>query len=100
MLESLVELLVDLFLIALTLLTGFCIVGSITAALRAVSHGSAKVNTSGLVQPEMGEYAPLVNITLGADPDWNFPERQHSGLWNESESPSSRLSTLTSSGGQ
>jgi hypothetical protein len=64
MLESTVELLVSLFLIALTLLIGSCIVGSIIAALRAVSHGSARVNTSGLVQPEMGECAPLVNITL------------------------------------
>jgi hypothetical protein len=63
MLESLVELLVGLFLIALTLLIGSCIVGSITAALRAVNHGSARVNTSGLVQLEMGEHAPLVNTT-------------------------------------
>jgi hypothetical protein len=64
MLESIVELLVSLCLIALILLIGSCIVGSIVAALRAVSHGSAKVNTSGLVQPEMRECAPLVNITL------------------------------------
>jgi len=38
MLESIVELLVGLFLIVLTLLIGSSIVGSIVAALRAVSH--------------------------------------------------------------
>ena len=41
MLEGIVELLVSLFLIALTLLIGSCIVGSIVAALRAVNCGSA-----------------------------------------------------------
>lgn len=41
MLESIVELLAGLFLIALTLLMGSCIVGSIVAALRAVSNGSS-----------------------------------------------------------
>jgi hypothetical protein len=46
MLESIVELLVGLFLIGLTLLVGACIVGSIVAALRAVSHGSATMNIS------------------------------------------------------
>jgi hypothetical protein len=51
--ESIVELLVALFLIALTLLIGSCIVGSIVAALRAVGHGSATVNIGVLVQPEM-----------------------------------------------
>jgi hypothetical protein len=64
MLESIVELLVGPLLIALTLLGGSCIVGSIVVALRVVSHGSAKVNTSGLVQPEMRECAPVVDITL------------------------------------
>ncbi len=39
MLESIVELLVGLFLIALTLMIVSCIVGSIVAALRAVSRG-------------------------------------------------------------
>jgi hypothetical protein len=38
MLESVVGLLSALFLAALTLLIGFCIVGSIVAALRAVSR--------------------------------------------------------------
>jgi len=45
MLESIVELLGGLFLSALTLLIGSCIVGSIVAALRAVSPGSAAVST-------------------------------------------------------
>lgn len=40
MLESVVELLGGLFLGALTLLIGSCIVVSIVAALRAVSGGS------------------------------------------------------------
>jgi hypothetical protein len=45
MLESTIELLGDLLLSALTLLIGSCIVGSIVAALRAVSRGSATVIT-------------------------------------------------------
>jgi len=44
MLESIVELLVSLFLSALTSLLGSCIVGSMVIALRAVNRGSA-VNT-------------------------------------------------------
>jgi hypothetical protein len=43
MLESTVELLSDLCLSALTLLIGFCIVGSIVAALRAVGRGNGTV---------------------------------------------------------
>jgi hypothetical protein len=41
MLESTIVLLGDLLLSALTLLIGSCVVGSIVAALRAVSRGSA-----------------------------------------------------------
>jgi hypothetical protein len=41
---SAVELLGDVLLSALTLLIGSCIVGSIVAALRAVSRGSATAN--------------------------------------------------------
>jgi hypothetical protein len=41
MLESTVDLLNGLFLIAMILLTAVCIVGSIVAALRAVSRGTA-----------------------------------------------------------
>jgi hypothetical protein len=44
MLESTVELLGGLCLSALTLLIGFCIVGSIVAALRAVGRGSGTVS--------------------------------------------------------
>jgi hypothetical protein len=40
MLESIVELLCDLFLSALTFVIGSCIVGSIVAALRAVGGGA------------------------------------------------------------
>jgi hypothetical protein len=45
MLQNTVELLGGLSLIALPLLIGFCIVGSIVAALRAVSRGSVTVST-------------------------------------------------------
>jgi hypothetical protein len=41
MLDSAVDLLNGLFFIAMILLTAVCIVGSIVAALRAVSHGTA-----------------------------------------------------------
>ena len=41
MLESTVDLLNGLFLIAMILLIAVCIVGSIVAALRAVSRGNA-----------------------------------------------------------
>jgi hypothetical protein len=41
MLENAIDLLAGLFLTALTLLIGSCIVGSTVAALRAVSHGDA-----------------------------------------------------------
>jgi hypothetical protein len=44
MLESAIGLLSALFLTALTLVIGFCIVGSIVAALRAVSRGSSTVS--------------------------------------------------------
>jgi len=46
MLESIVELLFGLFWGALTLMVGSCIVGSIAAALRAVSHEITTVNTT------------------------------------------------------
>lgn len=45
MLESAIELLGDLLLSALTLLIGFCVVGPIVAALRAVSRESATTST-------------------------------------------------------
>jgi len=46
MLESIVELLFGLFLGALTLLVGSSVVGSIVAALRAVSREITRVNTT------------------------------------------------------
>jgi hypothetical protein len=46
MLEGTVELLGGLCLMALVLLLSFCIVGSIVAALRAVSRAGAAVNQS------------------------------------------------------
>lgn len=45
MLESTVDLMSGLCLTALILLMSICIVGSIVAALRAVSQGSAMVST-------------------------------------------------------
>ena len=45
MLESAVELLGGLFLTALTLLIGSCIVGSMVAALRAVNRVDATVSS-------------------------------------------------------
>jgi hypothetical protein len=45
MLENIVDLVGCIFVSALTLLAGSCTVGSIVAALRAVSHGSMTVNT-------------------------------------------------------
>ena len=44
MLDSIVESLVGLCLIALPFLISFCIVGSIVAALRAIRRGRAAVN--------------------------------------------------------
>jgi hypothetical protein len=55
MLEGIVELLVCLFLSALTLLIGSCIVGSIVAALRSVNRGNP-VNT-GIGTERRGGYA-------------------------------------------
>jgi len=46
MLETIVELLFGLFLGALTLFVGSCIVGSIVAAVRAVSREITTVNTT------------------------------------------------------
>jgi hypothetical protein len=44
MVENIVDLVGCIFLSALALLVGSCIVGSIVAALRAVSRGSVTVN--------------------------------------------------------
>jgi hypothetical protein len=56
MLESIVDLLDGLFLIAAIVLMVFCIVGSIIAALRAVSGGTATSRGSpGKFVEDMGE---------------------------------------------
>jgi hypothetical protein len=52
MLESTVDLLNGLFLIAMILLTAVCIVGSIVAALGAVSRGHA---TSGSIEEKFAD---------------------------------------------
>jgi len=74
MLESTVELLGGLFLIALPLLITFCIFGSIVAALRAVSRGSATVSTRReeitIAQGERKNWRELCKAALDArDPD-------------------------------
>jgi hypothetical protein len=74
MLESAVELLADLFLIALTLTISFCIVGSIVAAIRAVGRGSVTVSTRReeitMAQGERKNWRELCKAALGAkDPD-------------------------------
>jgi hypothetical protein len=61
MLESTVELLGNLFLAALTLLIGACIVGSIVAALRAVSRGSATAISKGV--NEVFGFASAIRMT-------------------------------------
>jgi hypothetical protein len=50
MLEIPVELLGGLLLSAVMLLIGSCIVGSIVAAIRAVSRGSASLSTRGVTE--------------------------------------------------
>lgn len=58
MLESTVNLLGDVFLAALTLLIGSCVVGSIIVALRAIHHGSAIVT-----RKEVNEVCELAGAT-------------------------------------
>jgi hypothetical protein len=74
MLENTVELVGGLCLIALPLLISFCIVGSIVAALRAVSRGSGTVSTRKeqitMAQGERKNWRELCKSALGAkDPD-------------------------------
>ncbi len=73
MLESTVELLGGLCLSALPLLISFCIVGSIVAALRAVSRASAIANTKGKVLGFVAE------VTVWGDLDHDIPRSQMSG---------------------
>jgi hypothetical protein len=79
MLEGTVDLVGGLCLIALPLLISFCIVGSIAAALRAVSGGSASVSTVTvstrkeeitMASGERKNWRELCKAALGAkDPD-------------------------------
>ena len=74
MLENTVELVGGLCLIALPLLISFCIVGSIVAALRAVSRGSGTVSMRKeqitMAQGERKNWRELCKSALGAkDPD-------------------------------
>jgi hypothetical protein len=65
MLESVVELLCDLFLCALTLMISSFIVGSMVAALRAVSRGSAT------------RFGCLAGVTISRDHDQHTPVQEH-----------------------
>lgn len=74
MMEGTIELLGGLCLIALPLLLSFCIVGSIVAALRAVTRGSATVTKRRdeitMAQGERKNWRELCKAALGAkDPD-------------------------------
>jgi hypothetical protein len=77
MLEGTAELLGGLCLIALPLLISFCLVGSIVAALQAVSRGSATVTLVStrtekftMAQGERRNWRELCKAALGAkDPD-------------------------------
>ncbi len=73
MLESTVELLGGLGLSALPLLVSFCIVGSIVAALRAVSRASATVSTKGKV------FGFVAEVTVWDDLNHDIPRSQMSG---------------------
>jgi hypothetical protein len=68
MLKSIVELLCDLFLCALTLMIIVFIVGSIVAALRAVSRGSAT------------RFGSLAGVTISRDHDQHTPVQEHTLL--------------------
>jgi hypothetical protein len=74
MLENIVELLGSLCFIVLPLLISFCIVGSIVAALRAVSRGSVSVSKRReeitMAQGERKNWRELCKAALDArDPD-------------------------------
>jgi hypothetical protein len=65
MLESIVELLCDLFLCALTVMISSLFVGSMVAALRAVSRGSAT------------RFGCLAGVTISRDHDQHTPVQEH-----------------------
>jgi hypothetical protein len=68
MLESIVELLCDLFLCALTVMISSLFVGSMVAALRAVSRGSAT------------RFGCLAGVTISRDHDQHTPVQEHTLL--------------------
>ena len=68
MLESIVELLCDLFLCALTVMICSLFVGSMVAALRAVSRGSAT------------RFGSLAGVTISRDHDQHTPVQEHTLL--------------------
>ena len=68
MVESMVELLFGLSLGGLTLLIISCIVGSIVAALRAVSRGSAT------------RFGSLAGVTISREHDQHTPVQEHTLL--------------------
>jgi hypothetical protein len=70
MLESIVELLCDLFLCALTLMISSFIVGSMVAALRAVSRGSAT------------RFGSLAGVTISSHHDQHTSVQERT-LWGE-----------------
>ena len=70
MLDNTVDLLGNVFFAALTFLIGSCIVGSVVAALRAVSRGSTtvtseKVNEAFCFAVPTGMTVPTVSTTQG-----------------------------------
>ena len=73
MLKSTFELLGGLCLSALPLLISFCIVGSIVAAVRAVSRAIATVGTKGKV------LAFVAEVTVWDDLNHDIPRSQMSG---------------------
>ncbi len=68
MLESIVELLCDLFLSALTLMISSFIVGSMVAGLRAVSRGSAT------------RFGSLAGVTISRHHDHHTPVQERTVL--------------------
>jgi hypothetical protein len=83
MVENIVDLVGCIFLSALALLVGSCIVGSIVAALRAVSRGSVTVNArkrashvaeTTVSDDRMVETSAMVTTIAGTEVDF--------GSWN------------------
>ena len=79
MLDSTVELLVGLCLIALPLMISFCMVGSIVAALRAVSRRRAALNIKRegitMARGELKNRRELGNVAPGSERSRSLAER-------------------------